>query len=463
MRIPLVSALLAATALAGCFGGGGGGAPAAGVATRTAPAAQRWPDRARYALDLRYDADAYALDGTERISFANTGPAALRSVWLRAWANAYGSCGRPRAEVRVTAGGTAGGRREGCTALEVRLDRPLAPGARAEVALAVRVSVPPRPDRFGRMGDIASFGNGIPLLAVADRGGWHLPPYTDRGESFFSLASAWQVRLRLARRLAVASTGTEQGARDEGQERVVTLAAPHARDFALVIGPMAVRELRAGGIRFRRFTRPGASARSARAALRTARDSVFAYQKRFGPYGAPELDLVEGPSEVANGGVAMEYPELVLTPAWAPALVHEVAHQWWFGIVGDDQYDEPWLDEAMAEYSAGSLPDRIGGPDRFSLCSKLPRRRPPLTAGMDVFAHRPTRVYSRAVYVAGGCALRRLERGLGRPRMDAFLRGLVASHRYGVLTTDEFVAALRRAAPRGFNVDGWLRSARIRP
>ena len=46
--------------------------------------------------------------------------------------------------------------------------------------------------------------------------------------------------------------------------------------------------------------------------------------------------------------------------------------------------------------------------------------------------------------------------------MGRFLRKLILDHRYGVLTTDEFVAALRRAAPESFDVDRWLRQSRIR-
>jgi aminopeptidase N len=198
-----------------------------------------------------------------------------------------------------------------------------------------------------------------------------------------------------------------------------------------------------------------------RAALDAARDSVLAYQRRLGPYGAPELDVVEGPAEVANGGLAMEYPELILTPEYRFALVHEVAHQWWFGIVGNDEWNEPWLDEAMAEYTAASLPDRIGGPDRLHECGHLPVQRPPLTSSMARFAHAPPRLYSRSIYVAGACALRRLEHGIGPTRMRHFLVKLIHDHRYGVLTTEGFVRALRKAAPAGFDVDRWLRRARI--
>src|SRR4051795_3859561 len=78
-----------------------------------APAA-RWPDEASYALDVAYDAHRFTLAGTERIAFRNVGPETLRSVWLRAWANAFGGCSVGRAHVTVRGGGAlraAGGPR----------------------------------------------------------------------------------------------------------------------------------------------------------------------------------------------------------------------------------------------------------------------------------------------------------------------------------------------------------------
>jgi hypothetical protein len=116
----------------------------------------------------------------------------------------------------------------------------------------------------------------------------------------------------------------------------------------------------------------------------------------------------------------------------------------------------------MAEYTAASLPYRIGGPDRRGYCPHLPKGLAPLNSSMATFAHRPPRFYSGSVYIQGGCALLALQRGLGLETMDRFLRGLVSSHRYGVLTTTDFVTALRKIAPGSFDVDRWLRRSKIR-
>ena len=456
--------MLAAIALAGCGGGtrptssGSTGGerprPAATPAASERPpeaegggtaAAERWPRPERYSLELGYDDRRHALRGSERIALRNTGPAPLESVWLRTWGNAFGGCKRRYVRVAVTSGGRAGAERVGCTALEVRLERPLRIGASAELALRVDVTAPARPDRFGRFAGAAYFGNALPLLAVADAGGWELPPYTFTGESFLSLTARWDVRLRLPAGVRAATTGTTEAG--------VTHAI--ARDFTIVAGPLRPTELRAGGVTLRRW-RLREPARDATRVLRLAAAAMRSYTRWFGPYGRDELDLVEGPSAVARGaGIGMEYPELVLTPARALVVRHEVAHQWWHGIVGNDEYAEPWLDESFATYAGVRL---AGGAGRC----EPPRGRPRLTASMKAFGSRGGRDYRRVVYIGGMCTLSTLERRLGRARFDRMLRGVVEDHRDGILTTAAFVSAVRAAAPPGVDASALLRRSGIR-
>ena len=329
----------------------------------------------------------------------------------------------------------------------MRLEHPLASGASTALELRVEVTAPERADRFGRFAGAAYFGNALPLLAVAGKRGWELPPYTFRGESFFSLSAPWEVRLRLPRGARAAMTGsTEAG---------VTTAV--ARDFAIVAGPLRATERRVAGITLRHW-RLRESRADARLALQRAARAMRAYEHWFGPYGRDELDLVEGPSAVARGaGLGMEYPELVLTPPRALVLHHEVAHQWWHGIVGNDEYGEPWLDESFASYSGIRLVGRTGRCDP-------PRGRPPLTASMKVFGSRDgSEDYRRVVYVGGTCALSTLERSLGRARFDRMMRGVVEEHRDGILTTAGFAAAVRAAASEGIDAGALLERSGIVP
>jgi len=445
-------ALLAAIALAGCGGGHDPGptatpgaperSPGAGAAP--AGAAERWPQPDRYSLDLSYDARRHAIAGRERIALHNTARAPLASVWLRTWGNAFGGCERRYVRVDVTGGGRAGAERARCTALEVRLERALEPGASTVLDLRIDVTAPARPDRFGRFAGAAYFGNALPLLAVAGEGGWKLPPYTFQGESFLSLSARWDVRLRLPPSIRAAMTGTSEGG----------VSTAVARDFAIVAGPLRSTERRAGGVTLRHW-RLREPARDAERALRLAAAAMRSYARWFGPYGREELDVVEGPSAIARGaGIGMEYPELVLTPAQALIVRHEVAHQWWHGIVGNDEYAEPWLDESFATYSGVRLG---GGAGRC----EPPRGRPRLTASMKTFGRAEEGDYRRVVYIGGMCALGMLERRLGRARFDRMMRGVVADHRDGILTTAGFVAAVRAAAPPRLDAGALLRRSGI--
>jgi len=441
---------LLALVLAGCWGVGDSGEQPGTPAAR-APA-DRWPAPERYALDLAYDADRFALAGDQRIAFRNTGREPLESVWLRTWGNAFGGCDRRYVRVDVVGGGRAGEERVGCTALEVRLAEPLPPGARAELALRIDVTAPSRPDRFGRHGGAAYFGNALPILAVADDDGWSLPPYTFRGDSFFSLSAAWDLRLRLPSGLRAATTGEQRG--DEAG--TLRASAGSARDFMIVAGPLHETSRRVGPVTVRHWS-VGSPSPAAEAAIRVARRSLAAYARRFGPYGRKELDIVGGLRAVSRGvGLAMEYPELVLSPARPGILAHELAHQWWYGIVGNDEHGEPWLDESFANYATFRLFRR------FARCPPRPWR-PPLTSSMTEFGRAPTRTYVATVYNGGPCALRTLERGLGRARFDALLRQVVSEHRDGVLTTEAFVAAVEGSAPDGVDAGALLRRAGIEP
>ena len=429
-----VLALLTATALASCGGDGDTPRPASTPAAAGRPVeaaagepAARWPRPERYSLELAYDERRYELAGTQTIALRNTGPAPLASVWLRTWGNAFGGCAHRYVRVRVTGGGRGGAERLRCTALKVRLESPLEPGASTALELRIRVTAPKRPDRFGRFAGAAFFGNALPLLAVADADGWNLPPYTFRGESFFSLSSPWNVRLRLPPGVRAAMTGST----------VAGVTTAVARDFAIVAGPLELTERRAGGVMLRhwRLREPAADARRV---LLLAAAALRSYARWFGPYGREELDLVEGPSEVARGaGIGMEYPELVLTPAQALVVRHEVAHQWWYGIVGNDEYAQPWLDESFATYSGVRLAGGTGG-------CEPPRGRPRLTASMRVFERAHRSAYSRVVYV-GGSVRAEHARAAARPRP---LRPDAARRRARTPRRDPHDRGVRRGGPR---------------
>jgi hypothetical protein len=438
------------------------------LALALAPAAAARPveirgaDPEAYTLDLRYEKrGAGVLSGSERIDFVNRGPDALDSVWLRLWANGPDRCRPRRITVEIEPPATAGTERVRCTALQVRLAAPVPPGASGSVSLRFEVRGRRKADRFGRVHGTVLLGNVIPVLAVRDRRGLHLEPYARHGEAFYSLAARWDAVLRLPRGLRAATTGATVSEQVTGNERALRVSTAQARDFALALGRFRVADATEDGVHVRVFA--GRRVPGRRGGLRVARRAVRALGRRLAPYDSTELDVVLIRGGL-GAGIGMEYPELVFSIPAADVITHEVAHQWWYGLVGNNQYLEPWLDESFAQYSHERLHPNVNFcRPRNPYLLVAPRRRGiRLDSSMRLFERASPLALGEVVYWAGSCALQRLERDIGRERMTAVLRLLQTRFRHGVMTKSDVLAAIRQVAPR-YRLRRWLRLAHLAP
>jgi aminopeptidase N len=131
----------------------------------------------------------------------------------------------------------------------------------------------------------------------------------------------------------------------------------------------------------------------------------------------------------------MEYPQLVMEVPSTFVTAHELGHQWWFGIVGDDEYNDPWLDEAFASYAT----DLYFG-DHGSYCNLInwPSRSARITNSMAYWDAHPTE-YGTVVYNKGPCALHSLGARLGLGVMATFIRDYAVEHALGFSTNPEFM------------------------
>ncbi|BAU88331.1 metallopeptidase [Streptomyces laurentii] len=409
-----------------------------GVAEAAPEATAATPDRARYDVTLRADSDGSHWSGRERVSFRNASGQPLREVYLRLWGNGEDGCGTSGSPSAVTVsrvrGGTAGPLGVGCTALRITLPRPLESGRRTTVSFDVSLTVPSRNNRFGSEGAFRFLGNALPVLAVHDATGWHLDPYVSTGESFYALTGDFQVTLDHPSRLRVPATGRTSTRPGEPGRTLTHSDARRVRDFAWAAGPFRTAEdTTPGGVRIRSYWAPGTPAKGVRMARRDGAAAVDQFSAEFGDYPYGELDLVMTP----QFGGGMEYPGLVLlgTTEEGNAVVHEVAHQWWYGIVGNDEYRTPWLDESFAQYANG----RFYGWDTLDCWDPegWPDEDAALTSSMADWSRRPG-WFQRVVYGSGPCALADLERTVGAATMARVLKRYAADHWYGVATTADF-------------------------
>ncbi|MFD4548803.1 M1 family aminopeptidase [Streptomyces sp. NPDC058466] len=400
----------------------------------------RTPAAPSYTVSLSSNTSGTAWTGHESAAFTNASSTALSEVYLRLWDNYHGTCSAMPITVSNVTGGTAGALSVGCTALKVTLATPLAQGQTATIGFDLGITVPSGADRFGYDGAFSFIGNALPVLAVKDGAGWHLDPYTNNGESFYSLAADFKVTLDHPTSLLVPATGASVDTPGSSGRTVTTATASKVRDFAWAAGPFTkISGTSAAGTPVNVYSVSGISSSDAQSMLATAKTAVDAHAARFGAYPYGELDAVIDNNFWFGG---MEYPGFVLDLVSTTALTHEIGHQWWYGIVGDDEYTSPWLDEAFTDYATDLALNKTGTNCWNSVSWASTAEK--ITNSMAYWDAHSSR-YSTVVYGYGKCALHDLRRLIGDTAMTKLLKDYATSHWYGVSTTAEFKAAAQAA------------------
>jgi hypothetical protein len=316
----------------------------------------------QYRLNLVLEAESRRLVGRQQVTVPNHTGVDLEELVFRLYPNL------PQYGGRMSVGdvwvdgerGTSELRAEN-TSLAVPLARPLAPETELDVELAFEVAIPepPQPEYtlFGISQGIWSVPDGYALLAVHDGSTWREDISPPHGDAVFAEAALYDVTLTLPGDLTLAATGAvvSETARTDALRTVRIVGGP-LREFAwLGSANYRVAETMAQGTRLRSYFLQGDDA-AGHKALDIAVAALQSYKEAFGPYPYAEMIVAEAP--LLHYG--MEYPGLNLIgvdlyrdPAaqLEDRVVHEVAHQWWYAQVGNDQVNTPWLDEGLAEYS----------------------------------------------------------------------------------------------------------------
>ncbi|MEU4240157.1 M1 family metallopeptidase [Actinoplanes sp. NPDC026619] len=415
----------------------------AGIAVPATPAqaatdATRTPATPAYTISLTSNSTGGVWTGHESVTFTNASAVALSEVYLRLWDNAHGTCTTLPIKVTNVAGGTAASPEVACTALKITLPAPLAQGASGTVGFDLSITVTDGIDRFGHDGSYYFIGNAIPVLAIRDEKGWHLDPYTNNGESFYALASDYTVTLDHPSTISVPATGASTDTAGTSGRTVTKAVGKQVREFAWAAGPFKlITGTSSGGVKVNVYSVSSISATSANSMLTTAKGALDAHSSRFGAYPYGEADVVLDNGYWFGG---MEYPGFVLDVISTTALAHELAHQWFYGIVGDDEYNTPWLDEGFTDYATDLYFNKTGTGCGITWQSSAEK----LTNSMAYWDAHSSR-YSTVIYGYGKCTLHDLRRLIGTTAMTNLLKSYAAGHWYGVSTVADFKAAAQAA------------------
>jgi hypothetical protein len=397
--------------------------------------------------------------GHERIVFTNADIAPLDTIWLRLWSNGVQGCTPLAIDVSDVTGGTPSALSVACTAMSIDLEAPLDPGDTTSVAMDVHIQLPSINDRFGRHDGISLAGTALPTLAIHDDDGWHLDPFADFGESFYSIVGEYTVDLTVPRRLDTAATGRVTNVTKDAGRRTRRYVAHDVRDFEWAAGHLSlVHDRDAEGVRVNVWYRRAVVSRAkANHMLAVALRSMKEFSGDFGDYPYPEVDLVLSAFTTFGG---MEYPQIVFTNPVRFTVSHELAHQWWYGIVGDDQYAEPWLDESFATWSQ-YLPF---GPWHNCHPYAWPSGTARITNDMAYWSGHTNEYW--VIYSQGGCMLANLSHRFGfHPFLDV-LRDHASGAWLGVVRTEDFQQVVADAAATqlpSLDLDDYWKRWRVGP
>jgi hypothetical protein len=429
-----------------------------------------------YMIDLSIATNLRSFDGHEQVAYINTEGRKLDSLYFRLLPNgglSYGTGSISVSRTLVDGKLVNGLLSEGDTVLQVDLDGGLNPGDSVEVAFDFQGRVP-----LDYGGDRDPYAYGIynltegvlalsgwyPILAVYDDMGWHLDPVSALGDSVFSEMAWYTVHVSAPEDLVFASTGVEtKQETKEGFTQHWLVSGP-ARDFFMVASPnYQVQSERVSGTLVNSYSLPG-SGSAGDSALKIASESLRMYNQHFGRYPYTELDVVEAPMRNALG---VEYPEIVMIgeslypspddPSFQVTVAHEVAHQWWYNLVGNDVFAEPWLDEGLASFTSSLYLEGALGEEAYQgLFGYWQGRYDTLVAdGKDDQITRSLEhferlgepeVYSGVVYVKSALFFKAVREMIGDQAFFAALHQYFTEKEYGVATAKDLLSAFEQAS-----------------
>jgi hypothetical protein len=445
-------------------------------------------DLPRYNILLDIDYEAQAYHGYLRVEYTNLENTALDRLYFRLLPNGgqvFGPGALTVNQVWINGQPAAFTTSLLGTVLELPLPVVLEVGGTVAVNLDFSGRVP---QDFGGSGPGSGYGiynytDGVlalagwyPTLAVYDEDGWNLDPVFPIGDPNYSDAARYTVEVTADPALVTAATGIMVSREIVNGRAVSRYESGPAREFFLIHSPaFTVTSQVVDGTQVNAYTLPGGET-AVPAALRVAAAALQTYNQRFGPYPYTEFDLVAAPLNIAVG---VEYPGIVLIaeqlfaspgdPTFSSVIAHELAHQWWYNVVGSDVSEDPWMDEALSTYSSIIYWESTGGMEAQSQALGYYQaahysvaqggQDGPVAASLADFvdAGRAS-TYSPVVYARGALFLHTLRQTVGDEAFFAALRGYYAGHWFGIAKPADLLGAFELAADLELNslYDEWL-------
>lgn len=447
-----------------------------------------------YEMDLTLNTNAKKIAGVQHITYRNDENVSLSEVYLHLYPNAFkrkettpvfdeghfaqaypngfskGSIDITRAEV---SGQNAQFLLQGESddILKIVLSQNLRPGESIEMQLQYEIVIPNSLNRFG-YGDLCyTLGNFYPIVCVYDEKGWRKDPYYAMGDPFYSDMADYHVKITLPTGITVAHSGNLRGKTQAGNQTTWEIEADKVRDFAFSAGnSWQVYQEKVGNQTIYVYADNVVGGKNA---LTYAANALREFEAYIGEYPYEQFSVVQ--SDFCIGG--MEYPNLVLVDKQFFSekglmylefvIAHETAHQWFYQLVGNNEIDEAWLDEALTQYTTLYYYEQrydkktsdgiwqrfiIDGYEGYAKKVKgvIPRMDLPAYQYDDVTA------YDAVIYDRGALMFRQLREQIGATPFKQALQEYVARMKYKNAKKKDLVHAFRAYENMDAFFESWI-------
>ena len=443
-------------------------------------------ERYQYVMDLTLDAKENTVGGHVEVTFFNNSDESWEELCLRDYSSLFVDAdtsgityvnetngalteitnitdSRDKSKIEMK-------RDDDVSVVWFMLSKVLAPKEKMTLSYDFVAKIPTLADRYGVKNGVYNVTNFYPILAVYTENGWSHEAFYNEGECFFSEVSDYEVTLRVPKDFTALTTGTASSEKTEGSSKIYTIDAPCVRDF--VFSACETFDILEGDYNGVHINIAYNSAHPATkemedvqaASLKASQDSLAALGSAFGEYPYPEVDVIL--ATIDAGG--MEYPNLVIITddqyytrknvyetipyeELGVTIAHELGHQWFMGIVGNNSGLEPWLDESFASYSETVYEAWIGLSERYEFFSRDSMDLshidnmayyPELPINRSRYAFPNMNDYLNAVYFTGKAALFQMGEIIGRDEFNGVIREYVQRNAFTNSTEERFFEVL---------------------
>ena len=408
-----------------------------------------------YHIDYTINIDSASITGHQRVHFTNREELELDEIAVRLLPNVLNgqmdvslvTLDQAPVEVNYALNNSL---------LSIPLEPELPPGKSVDLEFNFTIKLPTELE--SNYGILAFYNNVLTMahcyamIAVYDDEGWNAEIPPDQGDPTYADASFFVVSVDAPGDLVLVASGQQVSREEIGDRQQVVFVAGPARDFYLAASPdYQVFSKSAAGITFNSYA-PAGYEDGARVALEYAIEAMENFSQRYAPYPYTEFDIVATPTYA----LGVEYPGIVaitdriydlsgsLSGTSNQALmesvvVHEAGHQWFYNMVGNDQLDEPWLDESLTQFVTWQYyKDRYGPAQAVGFESSLRSRwsrvnNQPIPIGLPVSDYQGAS-YGAIVYGRGAFFFEALQAELGAEKFDAFMQAYTLQNTWGIAT-----------------------------